>query len=375
MKLKATLSVLLLVIVLTVLGQDTRPTIIHVDATQAPIGVLHAHIVLPASPGPMVVAYPKWIPGEHAPTGPMNQVVRLIFSANGKKLAWRRDEREPFTFHLDVPAGVNEVAADLDFACEIGALGFTSAICSSQNQLVLNWNLVVLYRPLLSNDRDLFRATLRLPQGWRYGTPLTVEQEDEAGIGFKTVSLKTLVDSPVIAGEHFQTVSLGGDHPVELDMIAETVQALEITPEQKAHFTNLVAETTALFGGSRYQRYHMLLTLSDTTDHYTLEHFEASDNRIPDRGLLDPRILVTSASLVPHEYVHSWNGKFRSPMGLDNANYLEPVNCSLLWVYEGLTDYLGNILAVRSGFWTEDQFRQSRNYKWQWSRRTSSAPA
>jgi predicted metalloprotease with PDZ domain len=247
MKLIAVFSVFLFAIALTVLGQNSRPTIIHVDASQASIGVLHARIVFPAAPGPMVIAYPKWIPGEHAPTGPINQMVRLIFSANGKQLPWRRDEIEPFEFHLDVPLDAKEVVADLDLACEIGTGGFTPAICSSQNQLVLNWNLVALYSPVVSNDRNPFSATLRLPKGWRYGTPLAVEKEDEAEISFKTASLKTLVDSPVIAGEHFRTVPLGGDHQVELDMIAETAEGLQITPQQKAHFTSLVAETTALF--------------------------------------------------------------------------------------------------------------------------------
>ena len=358
-KLASAMLLGLFLLVLTAVGQDPRPTVIQVDATHAAMGLLHAHIVFPAAPGPMMIAYPKWIPGEHAPTGPINQVVRLIFSANGKQLPWRRDEIEPFKLHLSVPADAKEVEADLDFACEIGAAGFTPAICSSQNQLVLNWNLVVLYSPVVSNDSALFSATLRLPKGWHYGTPLPVMKDNDAEIRFKTVSLKALVDSPVIAGEHFRTVSLGGDHPAELDMIAGTSEGLRITAEQKAHFTNLVAETTALFGGARYEHYHIQLSLGDSTDHYTLEHFEASENRLPERGLLDPRILLTSASLVPHEYVHSWNGKFRPPVGLDNATFLEPVNGSLLWVYEGLTDYLGNILAARSGFWTEDQFRQS----------------
>jgi len=340
-------------------AQEPRPATILVDATQAPIGMLHAHLTLPATPGPMVISYPKWIPGEHAPTGPINQVVRLMFSAGGKQLGWQRDNLEPFSFHLAVPAGTNEVEADLDFACEIGAEGFTPAICSSQNELVLNWNLVILYNPSTAIDRSPITATLRLPKGWRYGTPLAVEKEDGAEVHFQSTSLKNLIDSPVITGEHFQTFSLGGDHPVDMDMIAETAEGLQITTDQKAHFANLVAETSALFGGSRYQRYHLQLSLGDEIDHYTLEHFQASENRMPDHGLLDPRILLTSGSLVPHEYVHSWNGKFRPPANLDNATYLIPVNGSLLWVYEGLTDYYGNVLAARSGFWTEEQFRQS----------------
>ncbi len=334
-------------------------TTLEVDATRAAMGLLHAHLVFPASAGQMTVAYPKWIPGEHAPTGPINQVIRLIFSAQGKQLPWQRDEIDPFVFHVSVPAGADKLEADLDFACEINAEGFTPAICSSQNLLILNWNLVALYSPAIALDRNMYSASLRLPEGWRYGTPLSVEREDQGSIRFNPVPLKTLVDSPVIAGEHFLTFPLGGQHPAQMDIIAQDEQALRPSREQEEHFRNLVAEAEALFGGSPYPLYHMQLSLGDQIDHYTLEHFQASENRLPNDGLSDARILITSGNLVPHEYVHSWNGKYRPPVGLDNPTYLDPVHGKLLWVYEGLTDYLGNILAARSGIWTPEQFRES----------------
>ncbi len=354
-------NVLLFLLLAAVAGlaADAKPVIVRVDATQAPIGLLHSHFIFPAVPGPKVIAYPKWIPGEHAPTGPINQVVRMVFTANGKPLPWSRDQLEPFAFHIDVPEGASEVEAELDFACEIGMGGFTPAICSSYDQVVLNWNLITLYDPATPIDGNPVRVSLRLPPGWGYATPMAVEREASGEIQFATVPAKTLVDSPLIAGAHFLRVPLGGDHPVNLDLIAETSQGLAITPTQKIHFANLVAEATQIFGGSRYDHYEMELSLGDEIDHYTVEHFQASDNRMPDHGLSDPRILLTSASLVPHEYVHSWNGKWRPPVDLDNPTYMEPVNGSLLWVYEGLTDYLGNVLAARAGFWTEDQFRQS----------------
>ncbi|MBV9481053.1 MAG: M61 family metallopeptidase [Acidobacteria bacterium] len=340
-------------------AQQSRPTLLEVDATRAAMGVLHAHMVFPVSPGPMTIAYPKWIPGEHAPTGPINQVIRLVFTAAEKQLPWQRDELDPFLFHLNVPRGTDTLQADLDFACEIGVEGFTAAVCSSQNQLVLNWNLVALYSPAVSIDQNMYAARLRLPTGWQYGTPLPVQQQDGAVIQFKPTSLKTLVDSPVIAGKHYLTFSLGGEHPAQMDIIAEDEQALQPSAEQKAHFVNLVAEAEALFRGSRYGLYHMQLSLGDQIDHYTLEHFEASENRLPNHGLSDARILITSGNLIPHEYVHSWNGKYRPPVGLDNPTYLDAVHGKLLWVYEGLTDYLGNVLAARSGIWTPEQFRAS----------------
>ena len=356
------LAVAFLAVVLSAflaVAADSRPALVYVDGTQAPIGLLHAHFVFPSMPGPRTIGYPKWIPGEHAPTGPISQVIRLTFSAAGKQLVWKRDENEPFAFHVELPQGEHELEADLDFACEIGASGFTAAICSSYDQLVLNWNLIMLYDPASPIDASPVKASLRLPQGWGYACPLPIESENSGEIHFAATTVKTLVDSPLIAGAHFQRIPLGGDRPVHLDLIAETAHALAITPEQKTHFANLVAEATHIFGGSRYDHYEMELSLGNEIDYYTVEHFQASDNRMLDRGLTDARILLTSASLVPHEYVHSWNGKWRPPVDLDNASYMTPVNGSLLWVYEGLTDYLGNILAARAGFWTEDQFRQS----------------
>jgi predicted metalloprotease with PDZ domain len=174
----------------------------------------------PASPGPLTLAYPEWIPGEHAPTGPLNQVVSLKFSANGKPLPWRRDDLHMFEFHLNVPPGANRVEADLEFACLIGAEGFTAMVCSSQNQVVVDWHELLLYSPALPNDRNPFKATLRLPAGWRYGTALPVDREENGKISFNTVPLKTLVDSPVIAGQHFRVVPLSGARGAELDMSA-----------------------------------------------------------------------------------------------------------------------------------------------------------
>jgi predicted metalloprotease with PDZ domain len=341
------------------MGQQAPATRLDLDARQASIGLLHAHLVIPAVPGPLTVAYPKWIPGEHAPNGPLGQMVRLKFAVNGKRLAWRRDDLEMYEFHLNVPAGATQVEADLDFACLLGSEGFNSEVCSSHDQLVVNWWEVVLYSPALPNDQNPFIASIQLPDGWHYGTALQLDRENNGNVVFKSVSLKKLVDSPLIAGEHFVALPLGGQHPVRLDVTTESAASLDIPSDQRTHFRALVAEAEALFGGPRYDHYDLLLSLGDSIDHYTLEHFESSENRLPDHGLSDPRILRTTASMIPHEYAHSWNGKYRTPEGLNIRTYQDPMKGSLVWVYEGLTDYIGNILAARSGFWSEDQFRQS----------------
>jgi predicted metalloprotease with PDZ domain len=286
--------------------------------------------------------------------------VGLRFSAGGKTLTWRRDDLDIYLFHVDVPPGVTQVQADLDFACLVGQEGFQSDICSSFDQLVVNWWLVVLYPPNLPNERDPFLATIRLPPGWRYSSALPFDHAgDGNSISFRSVPLKTLVDSPLIAGEHLRTFPLGGRSPAVLAVTAENEATLDLAPVVIEHFSRMVAETEAVFDGPRYSHYNLLLSLGDAIDHYTLEHFESSENRLPEHGLADPRILLTTATMIPHEYIHSWNGKHRTPSGLDISTYQDPMRAGLIWVYEGLTDYVSNVVTARSGFWSEDQLAQS----------------
>lgn len=337
-----------------------EPSRIELDATQAPTGLLHAHLAFPARPGTLTLAYPKWIPGEHSPGGPLSQVVRLAFSANGKPLAWRRDDLDIFVFHVEVPEGVTEVRADLDFACVLGQQGFQSDICSSYDQLVVNWWLVVLYPTSLPNDADPFVASIRLPAGWKYNTSLPIARSGSDGaIEFGEVPLKTLVDSPLIAARNLRTFPLGGPASAVMAVSAESAASLEVPPGVLAHFRRMRAETEAEFDGPRYRKYNLQISLGDAIDHYTLEHFESSENRLPSDGLSDPRVLLTTATMIPHEYIHSWNGKYRTPVGLDITTYQDPMRAGLIWVYEGLTDYISSLIAVRSGFWTEEQMTQS----------------
>jgi predicted metalloprotease with PDZ domain len=263
-------------------------------------------------------------------------------------------------FHVDVPAGVSQIQADLDFACVVGQEGFQSDICSSYDQLVVNWWLVVLYPPALPNDTDPFVASIRLPAGWKYNTSLPMARASGPDtIDFGGVSLKTLVDSPLIAAEHLRTFPLGGRSSAVLAISAESAAGLDLPRDVVEHFRHMVAETEAEFGGPRYAKYNLQISLGDSIDHYTLEHFESSDNRLPLDGLSDSRVLLTTATMIPHEYIHSWNGKYRTPLGLDIGTYQDPMKAGLIWVYEGLTDYISGIIAVRSGFWSEDQLAQS----------------
>jgi predicted metalloprotease with PDZ domain len=318
----ALLSSLMFACSLTARGGDRPPVRLELDATGAPTGVLHSHMTFPATPGVLNLAYPKWIPGEHSPSGPLSQIVRLTFTAGGVPLTWHRDDLDIFLFHVDVPEGVSEVRADLDFACVLGQEGFQSDICSSYDQLVVNWWLVVLYPPALPNDRDPFLASIRLPAGWKYNTSLPSAHESSPDtVEFGEVPLKTLVDSPLIAAKNLRTFPLGGRSSALMAISAESAASLEVPADVVAHFERMVAETEAEFGGPRYTRYNLQISLGDAIDHYTLEHFESSENRLPSTGLSDPRVLLTTATMIPHEYIHSWNGKYRTPVGLDITTY------------------------------------------------------
>ncbi len=343
---------------------DTGPIALAVDATDAPRGILHTRLHIPASPGKLTLFYPKWIPGEHSPDGPINNVTGLEFSSNGKPLNWRRDDDDMFTFLLDVPDGADAVDVSLDFLLPVGGGSYSSGVSSTAKLLDLSWNQLLLYPKADAPLKLPFVATLKLPDGWKFGTalPIGITTRNQPGkIEFLPTPLETLVDSPVIAGEYFREIDLAPGRQPEhfLDIVADSAAALEIKPDEIRHFSHLVTEANALFGAHHYRDYHFLLTLSDRVAHFGLEHHESSDNRQGDNYLTDPAVLPAFPDLLPHEMTHSWNGKYRRPAGLATPDYQQPMRDELLWVYEGLTDYLGKVLAARSGLQTNDDFRET----------------
>ena len=337
----------------------TPPTItIAVDATTAPRKIFHATLKIPATPGDLTLYYPKWIPGEHAPDGPVIDLAGLKFFAAGKPLKWRRDLLDGFTLHVDVPTGVNEITAELDFLSPATFEGGFSAGSSATDKLaIISWNQVLLYPKGYKSDAINYSANLKLPEGWKFGTPLPVTSQSGNEIHFATVSLTTLVDSPVITGEFLKVVPLASDPVTEMDIAADSAAALDASPDLWDHYKSLVEQTNKLFGAHHYRDYHFLLSLSDHVAHFGLEHHESDDSRVGERALVDETARKQSASLLPHEYVHSWNGKFRRPAGLATPDYQQPMQDDLLWVYEGLTNYLGFVLTSRSGLLTADQDR------------------
>jgi predicted metalloprotease with PDZ domain len=315
--------------------------------------------VIPAAPGPLTLLYPKWIPGEHGPTGPITNLVGLKFTAAGKPVAWRRDDLEMYAFHCQVPPGANALEVELDYVSPTQKNLRTGRGPASTAQLmVLNWNFVLLYPQGKDTDQSTYVASLRLPAGWKFGTALPVAAQSREAVEFAPVSLTTLVDSPVIAGAHYRVIPLNvaGVPPHEIDLAGDSQAAIEMTPQLVRNYTRLVTEAAALFGAQHYRHYNFLLALSDHVRPSGLEHHESSDNRLPERSLLDDAARKLGADLLPHEFVHSWNGKYRRPVGLTTSDYQQPMKGELLWVYEGLTQYLGKLLAVRSGLLTPEEF-------------------
>jgi len=335
------------------------PTVtLAVDATAAPRKIFHATLKIPAAPGDLTLYYPKWIPGEHAPDGPVIDLAGLKFFAAGKTLKWRRDLLDGFTLHVEVPTGVSEISAELDFLSPATFEGGFSAGSSATDKLaIISWNQVLLYPKGFKSDDINYSASLKLPEGWKFGTPLPVIGQSGNEIKFATVSLTTLVDSPVITGEFLKVVPLASNPVTEMDIAADSAAALEAPPEVWDHYRSLVDQAQKLFGAHHYRDYHFLYTLSDHVAHFGLEHHESDDSRVGERSLVDDGARKMSASLLPHEYVHSWNGKFRRPADLATPDYQQPMQDDLLWVYEGLTNYLGFVLTARSGLLTPDQDR------------------
>jgi predicted metalloprotease with PDZ domain len=333
---------------------------IEVDAREAPRKLFHARLTIPARPGPMTLLYPKWVPGDHGPTGPITDLAGLRIQARGQALPWRRDPVDMYAFQVDVPAGADAIEVALDYLSPADSSG-SQDLGATANLALISWNSLLLYPKEGRADEIAYAPSLKLPAGWKYATSLTRRGESNGAVEFEPVSLTMLVDSPVLAGKHFRVVTLTETPvPHRIDIAADSEAALAITPEEERAYKNLVAETAALFRSRHYRHYDFLLTLSDHTAHFGLEHHESSDDRVDERSLIDDdKRKGALAGLLEHEMVHSWNGKYRRPADLAPGRFDEPMRGDLLWVYEGLTEYLGAILTARDGFLTPDEFRQS----------------
>jgi len=341
-------------------GAQTAPITLSVDLTDAPRKILHATEVMPVSAGPMTVVYPKWIPGEHGPTGPIENMAGFFITANGQPVKWERDKVDMFAYHFTVPQGVTQLEMKIDFLASSALSGFSAGGSTSENLALLSWNTLLVYPADTDASQVMFTPSVKLPNGWNLGTALDKDGGTGQTSTFKTVSLEQLIDSPVLAGRYFREIPLAPEISPKhyLDMAADGPEQLNLSKEHIADFDKLVRETGALYKSRHYNSYHFLVTLSDEVAHFGLEHHQSSDDRVMATTFTDDREFVLDGLLLPHEFTHSWNGKYRRPAGLATSNYQKPMEGDLLWVYEGLTEYLGDVLAARCGIWSPEQYKQ-----------------
>jgi predicted metalloprotease with PDZ domain len=343
-----------------VAGAQSTPITLSVDLTDAPRKILHATELMPVTAGSLTVVYPKWIPGEHGPTGPIENMAGFFITANGQPVKWERDKVDMFAYHLTVPQGVTQLQIKIDFLATASPSGFSAGASTSENLALLSWNELLVYPDGTNASEVMFTPSVIVPEGWKFGTALDRDGGSNQTTTFKTVSLELLVDSPVLAGRYFREIALAPEITPKhyLDLASDGPEQLELSPPHIEAFNKLVRETGALYKSRHYGSYHFLVTLSDEVAHFGLEHHQSSDDRVPPRTFVDDQEFILAGSLLPHEFTHSWNGKYRRPAGLATSNYQNPMEGDLLWVYEGLTEYLGDVLAARSGIWTPDQYKQ-----------------
>lgn len=329
------------------------PIYLTVDATDAAKNILHVDETMSVKPGEFALFYPKWIPGEHSPTGTINDMVNLRITADGKPVEWRRDDVEMFAFHLTVPGGARMLTISFDDVSQPGTT-MTSQLAR------IKWNRLILYPRGFTSDSVQVAAVLRKPSGWSYATALPVIKETGDLITFRATDLTKFIDSPAILGRHFAKIPLTASGTLaEMDIAAETEEALKYRPETLAGWKNLVVQANRMFGAHHYESYKFLLTLSDNGGGEGLEHHESSEDGTYEKALSENYEYLDLADLLGHEYAHSWNGKYRRPATLTTPDFEKPMQGELLWVYEGLTQYLGHVLPTRSGLWNDEMFRES----------------
>ncbi len=344
------------------------PIQITADLSEAPRRLYHAEIELPVKPGPVSLITPQWIPGNHAPTGPVAHITGIVFYANGQKLAWRRDDVNLYEYHLTVPAGVTSVHAHLDAIVPDRV---------SRHLACLEWERLLLYPAHVPVHDILIEPSVTVPAGWGIGTalikmgtsgppPTTGILEDAhhptAGAvttHYGVTTVEQLEDSPVITGQYFHEFPLAPDVTPKhyIDVVSDEPEDSNLRPELLAELSNLVHEAGAAYASHHYTVYHFLLTLSDVAGGEGLEHGQSSDNGVGEKGFSDPVHQLPESDLLSHEFTHSWDGKYRRPATLYQPDFATPQQGQLLWVYEGMTQYMGNVLAARSGLKTQSQYR------------------
>jgi len=328
---------------------------LDVDASDVGRRVVHVRESLSGIGPDTVLLYPKWLPGAHAPEGTIDRLAGLQISAGGRRVSWTRDPADVWAFRIHPPSGTRQV--DIEFTYLAPTSPKVGSMETSPELLMIEWNELVLYPAGYYTRRIPASVSLTLPAGWQFGTALEIASSNGAQSTFKTVPLETLVDSPLYAGRYASRLDLdpGAAAPVHLDLFADRAQLLEVKPEQLAAYRSLVQQAYKLFGSHHFAHYDFLYSLSDQIQESGLEHHQSSENGTEPESFTSWDKTSYERDLLPHEFTHSWNGKFRRPADLWTPNYNVPMQDSLLWVYEGQTQYWGQVLAARSGLRTRQE--------------------
>jgi predicted metalloprotease with PDZ domain len=350
-------AVLLAVLPLACALAQKTPIQIRADLTDAPRKLYHAEVDLPVTAGPLALTTPKWIPGNHRPTGPADQISGVVFTIDGKPIEWRRDDVDMYQFHVTIPPGATTLHAHLD--CIV-----TERV--SQKIAVLEWEKLLLYPANTPVKEIAIQPSLKVPDGWGVGTALTPVGASAWPVPtagsttkFEATTVEQLEDSPMIAGQNFREFALAPTVTPKhfIDVVSDQPDDSNLRPTTLAAINNLVREADALYASHHYHAYHFLLTLSDAAGDEGLEHGQSSDNGVGEKGYADDAHQLENSDLLSHEFTHSWNGKYRRPVGLYQPDFATVQQGALLWVYEGMTQYLGNVLAARSNLKTQAQYR------------------
>jgi len=352
------LTVCLLLAVPAWAQSQKTPIQITADLSDAPRKLYHAEVDLPVTAGPLALTTPKWIPGTHQPFGPVASITGVVFTATGRPLAWRRDDVDLYQFHVTIPEGVTTLHAHLD--CIV-----TTNI--TQKLALLDWETLMVY-PANMPVRDIpIQPSLIVPAGWSVGTALSPIgggayplPSPGSTTHFFVTNVEQLEDSPILTGQYFHEFAVAPEISPKhyVDVASDASEDSKLSPALLARIANLVREADALYRSHHYNDYHFLVALSDVIGgDVTLEHGQSSEYGVPEKFFSDEGYLLAGADLLPHEFSHSWNGKYRRPVGLYQPDFATAQQGALLWVYEGMTQYLGNILAARAGLKSQSQYR------------------
>lgn len=330
---------------------------IQVDATDVAHRIFRVQETLPVRPGPLTLLYPRWLPGTHSPSGPISKLAGLVVTAQGRVLPWRRDPLDVYAFHVEVPQGATVATVAFQYLSPQNPR--EGRVVMTPEMLDLQWTANTLYPAGYDARRILTQASVTFPAGWQFGTALEEASRTGATVTFKPITYNDLVDSPIYAGKYFTRLDLdpGATKPVHLDIVADAPEDLAITPAQLQAHRALVQQMDKLYGARHFDHYDFLLSLSRKMGGEGLEHHRCSEDGVGPDYFTAWNKRVMERSLLPHEFNHSWDGKYRRPADLWTPNFNVPMQDSLLWVYEGQTMFWGFVMPARAGLWTQEQAR------------------